>query len=501
MPILLIQAIVLLVVISIVVTLFMKSYIKAPPNIAYIISGFKKDPRILVGQGGIKLPFLERVDTLFLGQVTVDIKTGQSVPTNDFINVNVDAVAKVSVGKSEDAIKLAARNFLNMSPKEIASNLTDSLEGNMRELIGALTLKDINTDRDRFSDQVMSKAASDMKKLGIEIISCNIQNVTDDNGLIKDLGADNTAKIKKDAAISKANADRDVAIASAQASKEANDAKVKSDLEIAQRQNELAIRRAELKKQEDIKRAEADAAYEIQAQEQQKAIQTTTVNAQIARAEREADLRKQEVAVKEQELAATIQKQADAEKYAIEQRAAAELAKRQREAEARLYEQERAAEAQKAQAEAQKYSMEQEAAGIRAKGEAEAAAIQAKGEAEAAAMNKKAEALKKYGKAAMAQMAIEILPKVAAEVSRPLSSIDNVTIIGGNDSSGISTMAENVPIVMAKTFQAVKAATGVDLAEIMKSETLEAKVTKNININETGNNEVIKSAAIADSIK
>mgnify|MGYP000862097687 CR=1 FL=1 len=464
------------------------AYVKAPPSTALIISGLKRTPRILIGQGGVRIPFLERMDTLFLGQISVDIKTETSVPTNDYINVNVDAVAKVMVGRDEESVQLAARNFLNFTAAEIAKDLQDSLEGNMREIIGTLTLEAINTDRDSFSDQVVIKAAQDMKKLGIEIISCNIQNVTDDNGLIVDLGADNTARIKKRAAISRAEAERDVAVAKAQAQKEANDAQVQANLEIAQRNTDLAIRQAELKKASDIKRAEADAAYEIQAQEQQKSIQTATVNAQIAKAERDQELRKQEVSVREQELAAQIQKQADAD-----------LAKRQREA--ALYEQERAAEAQKARAAAARYSAEQEAAGIKAKGEAEAAAIQAKGEAEAAAMDRKAEALKKYGKAAMAQMVVEILPKVAAEVAKPMERIGNVSIIGSGSGAGaMGPVADNVPIVMAKTFQTIKETTGVDLAEIMRGETYDAKVTKNVNV--TGVDEgTAKAAVVADSIK
>ena len=109
-----------------------------------------------------------------------------------------------------EGTRLAAKNFLNMSPNEIAEQLQDSLQGNMREIIGTLDLRSLNTDRDGFSDQVMMKASPDMNKLGIEIISCNIQNVTDREGLIKDLGADNKAKIKKDAAINRAVAERDV---------------------------------------------------------------------------------------------------------------------------------------------------------------------------------------------------------------------------------------------------------------------------------------------------
>ncbi|SDP22706.1 flotillin [Selenomonas ruminantium] len=487
----------------IIMAIALTCWVKAPPDVAFILSGWRAKPRMLVGQGGVKVPLLERVDRLYLGQMTVDIRTQQSVPTNDFINVKVDAVAKVSVDDSEEARLLASKNFLNLTPELIADQLRDSLEGNMREIVGTLSLKEISTNRDSFSEQVKAAAAQDMERLGIKVISCNIQNITDETGLITDLGADNTARIRKDASIAKALADRDVSVKQAEAMKEANDAKVKAELEIAQRQNELAIRKAELKRESDIKQAEADAAYAIQEQEQRKAIETATVDAEIAKANREEALRKQQVAVREQELAAEVQKKADAEKYNISKQAEAELAKRQRESEAKLYEQQRDAEAQKAQAEAKKYAMEQEAAGITAKAQAEAEAIRLKGEAEAAAMDKKAEALKKYGKAAMAQMAIEILPKVAAEVAKPLGTIDKVTIFGGGNGSGMSTMSDNVPLVMAKTIQTIKEATGVDIAEIMRAESYEAKVTKNVNVSgmdEAEAREAIATAAMTEAV-
>ena len=123
-------------------------------------------------------------------------------------------------------LKLAMRNFLNKNSAKIAADLQDSLQGNMREIIGTLTLRAINTDRDSFSDQVMAKASKDMEKLGIEILSCNIQNVTDEHGLIQDLGMDNTSKIRKDASIAKAEAERDIAIAQAAADKASNEARV-----------------------------------------------------------------------------------------------------------------------------------------------------------------------------------------------------------------------------------------------------------------------------------
>lgn len=108
-------------------------YVKAPPDKAFIISGLKKEPKILIGRSGIRIPFLERLDRLYLGQMTVDIKTGKPVPTNDFINVDVDAVAKVRIEQTPNGIKLAAKNFLNKNPDDIAMELKDSLQGNMRE--------------------------------------------------------------------------------------------------------------------------------------------------------------------------------------------------------------------------------------------------------------------------------------------------------------------------------------------------------------------------------
>ncbi|MCR4764146.1 MAG: flotillin family protein [Lachnospiraceae bacterium] len=504
------STIIIAAIIILLIIIVAAGYVKAPPDKAFIISGLRAKPRILIGRAGVKIPFLERVDKLYLGQMTVDIKTEQSVPTNDFINVNVDAVAKVRIGTDPEAIQLAAKNFLNKSPEQITLDLQDSLQGNMREIIGTLALKTINTDRDSFSDQVMEKASRDMNKLGIEILSCNIQNVTDENGLISDLGMDNTAKIKKDAAIAKAQADRDVAIARAQADKAANDARVLAQTEIAEKNNALAIKQAELKKQADTKNAEADAAYEIQKQEQEKSIQTATVNAQIAKAEREAELKQREVTVKQQELAAQIEKQADAEKYRAEKTAEADLIKRQKNAEAEKYEQEKDAEARKAQAEAQKFAAEQEAAGIKAKYDAEAAgiaakglaeaeAIRAKGLAEAEAMEKKAEAYRKYNGAAVAEMMIKIMPQMAAEIAKPLSQIDKINIYGtGDGTNGASQISGNMPVVMKQVFDTMSEACGVDFSEIMRAGTYDAKVNRNVNLTGDGVNVQVHSTGAGE---
>lgn len=466
-----------IVIVLFILFIFLMGYVKAPPDVAYIISGLRKTPKVLIGKAGIKVPFLERKDFLIVKQISIDVKTNGYIPTFDFIGVDIDAVCKVrvitddivTIGEGEQerkvrGIDLAAKNFLNMKEDQIADALVDSLQGNMREIIGTVELRELCNDRKKFGDEVQSKAQRDMNALGIEIISCNIQRITDENELIPQLGQDNMSKIQKDASIAKANADRDVAIAQAQALKESNVAKVESETDIAERQNQLAIKKADLKKQEDTAKAAADAAYSIQEQEQLKAINIATVNADIAKTEREAELKQKAVDVKRQELAAEVERKADAEKYRQAQEAEAQLI------------------IEKKKAEAVRYALEQEAEGIRAKGEAEAAAIKAKGEAEAAAMEKKAEAYQKYNNAAVVQMLVGVLPDVAKSVAEPIKAIDNLNIYDSGTGNGASSISGMSPVVMKQVFDTMTEATGVDMREILKSQTLEAKTDRHVTI-------------------
>lgn len=450
------------VVAVVVLVIVLSSYVKAPPNKAAIISGLGKNPRILLGKAGFKIPILERTDWLGVGQIDIDVMTDDYIPTSDFINIKVDAIAQVAVDLGGEGIELAMRNFLNKGSDEVRATIAKSLQGNLREIIGTMTLKDICQNKARFSSEVKVNAADDMKKLGIEIISFNVQNIKDKDDLISDLGIDNRSQIQKDASIAKANAERDVSIAEAKAANEANKARVESELEVSQRNNELKLKQADLKVQEDTKLAEADAAYGIQEQKSRKLLEVSEQEVAIARREKEIELQAREAEVAEKKLDAEVRKRAEAEKYAEIQKAEADLVRRQKEAEASLYEQEKEAEA------------------IRAKGKAEAEAIRAKGEAEAEATLKRAEAMKQFGQAAILEMIVGVLPEMAKAVAEPVSSIDKVTIVGGG--TEVSDVANNVPILLAQTMESVKEATGIDLKDIMESNSKEAKINRKIEI-------------------
>lgn len=500
------------------------TYVKAPPSYAYILSGFRREPRVLIGTGGFKIPVIERLDKVFLGQVSVDVKTSIPVPTHDFIDVMVDAVCKVRALPDPVGTRLAAKNFLNMTPQQIANEIKDSLEGNMREVVGAITLQNLITDRDKFSDEIQAKAAKDMQKLGLEVISCNIQNITDSNKLIENLGADNTYAIRKNAAITKANAERDIEIAEQKAKKEANDIRVQTETEIAERNNNLAIKKAELKKESDTIQADADAAYEIQKQEQQKTINIKTVDAQIEQTKREQVLSEERIKITQNELKANVNAKADAQKYETQVNsdakkyqteidAQAKLEQQKREAEAKAYMAEQEALAVKAKADAQKYEALQEAAGIEAKGkaeaektrmllEAEAAGILAKGNAEAEAMQKKAEAYEKYGSVAiidmLSKMNEKVLPEIAKNIAEPMGKIGDVKIYGttGSEIGGISG---NVPALMKQSMDVLGDVTGVNLSDVMKAHTIQAKTDSNIHI--AGESEEAKPEVVVKAKK
>ena len=442
----------LLAILAIGVFLLAAGYLKAPPDTAYIISGLGKK-RILIGKAGWRMPFFTRLDKLSLGVMQVDVKTSEAVPTNEFINVTVDGVANIKISSDPELLKRAAESLLGKTRGEMVALVTQVLEGNMREIVGSVGLKEMVQDRQGVAKKITENVVPDMEKLGIEVVNFNIQNFKDGAGTIENMGIDNVEQIRKNAQIAKANAQRDIAIATSQAQQEANAVKVEAEKMIAEQDAALAVQQAEMKVRADTKRAQADAAYSIQQEEQRKTIEIAKTNADIARREKEAELKEKEIAIKERELDAEIKKQADALKYQSERRAEAELIKRQREADARAYEAIKEAEAKKAEADAIRYAMEQEAEGIRAKGIAEAEAIE-----------KKAEAQKKMGEASVLEMYLTALPEVVKNAAAPLAQTDKIVMYGDGNST---KLVGDVMTSTSQIMEGMKESTGIDLGSLL----------------------------------
>ena len=430
----------LIVAAFVLISLFLwASFVSASPGEVKVISG-PRGQRVLHGKTGWKIPLLERVDTMTASMISVDAQTTDFVPTNDYINVRVDAAVKVRIATDDDTLfKAATRNFLYKTTSEISEEVRDTLEGHLRAIIGQMKLTDIITDRAAFSERVQENAKQDLEEMGLLIVAFNIQNVTDQNGVIDNLGIDNTEQIRKTAAIAKANAQKEVAQATAIAQKEANDAQVASQLEIAQKQTDLAKRQAALK----IEKAKADAAYEIQSQIQRRDIERETAQADIVKQEQQAVIKEKEVVVTKQALQAEVNAKADADRYAAEKKADAALYARQRQAEAEAFERTK-------KADADKQAMLAEAQGIEARGRAEASAIGAKLTAEAEGLEKKAEAMTKMNQAAVLEMYFRALPEVARAVAEPLSKVDTITMYGeGNNAQMVGDITKSISQINA----------------------------------------------------
>ena len=442
----------ILIVVILVILLLILGYLKAPPDTAYIISGLGKK-RILIGRAGWRVPFFERVDKLSLRVMQVDVRTSEAVPTNEFINVAVDGVANIKISSDPELLKRAAESLLGKRQEELITLVTQVLEGNMREIVGSVGLKEMVQDRQGVAKKITENVVPDMQKLGIEVVNFNIQNFKDEAGTIENMGIDNVEQIRKNAQIAKANAQRDIAIATANAQQEANAVKVQAEKMIAEQNAELAVQQAEMQVRADTKKAEADAAYSIQQEEQRKTIEVTRTNADIAKKEKEAELAEKEIALKERQLDAEIRKQADAMKYQAEKEAEAELIRRQREADAKAYEALKEAEARKAEAEATRFAMEQEAEGIRAKGLAEAEAIE-----------KKAEAQRKMGEASVLEMYLNALPEVVKNAAAPLGQTEKIVMYGDGNST---KLVKDVMQSASQIVDGVKESTGIDLQAVL----------------------------------
>ena len=472
----------------------MFGYVKVPDDKVCFISGFRK--RRVTGKIAFYLRWFERVDYLDLKAFSVDVNTSEDVPTNDYINIKADAIAKVQI--DEEVLDKASKNFLNKPSSTIADEIKDVLEGNLREIIGQLKIEEIVQNRKEFNNKVQENVSPDLKEMGLKIISFTIQNFQEERGIIENLGAENEAKITKEALIARAKAERDVNIEKAKATKEAIDVKVQTETEISIKENELNIKKADLKVQSDTKKANADITYELETQKKRK---------EIEEAKGEADFQKEEINIKTQK--AKLEAEVKNEQ---EIKADAELYKRNKDAEAKLIEKQKEMEAIKLEAEtkalAKKLEAEAEAEAIRIKAEANAKAIEQEGLAqaksiqaklnaeaegkknsllaEAEGLDKKAEAMKKYGEGALLEMYFKALPEIAKNVASPLEKVDKITMYGeGNGEKMIGDITK----MIEKVNSGVGDSLGIDLKSVIAGYFTKGVMDKinNKNNNETKN--------------
>lgn len=277
-----------LLIVIMVIVVFESCWRKCPPDKLMIVSGFGQT-RSVSGKGTFVIPGLQRVDTLALGAVQVQLSTENEIPTQDAILIHACAVANFQIGQTPELIEIASKNYLNMDKAEMTRQVTEVMLGKMREVIGQMDLKELMRDRESFNHKVFEGSRDDLANLGLELRTFNVQDFSDSQGIIRSMGADQAAEIKKEAEL----------------------AQIRAEQEVAERQNQLDLKKAELKKTADKAAAEADMVKQTVTAEKQRELYVAQQEAQIAAETKKVELAERQVAVKERELDATVRKQAE----------------------------------------------------------------------------------------------------------------------------------------------------------------------------------------------
>ncbi|MGW2281833.1 flotillin family protein [Streptomyces sp. NPDC001770] len=426
-------------------------YKVAGPSEAFIITGRRgkkhTDPvtgqtsidntgqKVVVGGGVFVVPFVQQRYTLDLSSRQIPVKVRGAVTLRG-VKANLEGVAIVKVGGSEDAIRASAQRFLRQQAG-IAGFTQEVLSGSLRAIVGRMSVEDIIRDRAAFASQVAEEAEASLSGQGLILDAFQIHDITTEGTYLEDLGRPEAARAKQEADIAEANSRRT-----------SEQARLKAAEDVAIAERTFYLKQAEIRVETEVAAAKANAAGPLaEAARQQEVLQE------------QEKVAARQAALTDRELDTRVRKPADAARYQAEQEAEARRIAQVKEAEA-------TADRARLTGEGEKLQRSALAAAVRIEGEAQAAAIAARGAAEAEAMQKKADAFAQYGDAAVLQMLVEVLPKVVAKAAEPLSAIDKLTVIS---TDGASQLARTVTDNVAQGMELLTSTTGVDLASLLKN--------------------------------
>ncbi|MGW2836896.1 flotillin family protein [Streptomyces sp. NPDC001493] len=426
-------------------------YKVAGPSEAFIITGRRgkkhTDPvtgqtsidntgqKVVVGGGVFVVPFVQQRYTLDLSSRQIPVKVRGAVTLRG-VKANLEGVAIVKVGGSEDAIRASAQRFLRQQAG-IAGFTQEVLSGSLRAIVGRMSVEDIIRDRAAFASQVAEEAEASLSGQGLILDAFQIHDITTEGTYLEDLGRPEAARAKQEADIAEANSRRT-----------SEQARLKAAEDVAIAERTFYLKQAEIRVETEVAAAKANAAGPLaEAARQQEVLQE------------QEKVAARQAALTDRELDTRVRKPADAARYQAEQEAEARRIAQVKEAEA-------TADRARLTGEGEKLQRSALAAAVRIEGEAQAAAIAARGAAEAEAMQKKADAFAQYGDAAVLQMLVEVLPQVVAKAAEPLSAIDKLTVIS---TDGASQLARTVTDNVAQGMELLTSTTGVDLGSLLKS--------------------------------
>ncbi|KAK6631074.1 hypothetical protein RUM44_003247 [Polyplax serrata] len=411
------------------------------PRYVLVVSGGCCSPKkksFVVGGWAFVCPCISNVQKISLELMTLqpyceDVETALGVP------LTVTATAQCKIIKDKELLKIACEQFLGYDINEIEFAVRSTLEGHLRSILGTLTVEEVYRDRDKFASFVREVAAPDVGRMGIEIISFTIRDISDKVGYLNALGKAQTAVVKRDANIGVAIANRDAGMKEAEAEREAKDFKYTTDAKIGENVNAYKVRVSGFEKEVQTVEAEVALAYELQSSILAQEIKEADIGVRIMERKKLTEIERHEVSRKEVELKGSIRLPAEAEAYHL--RLLSEAAKSKKLGEA-----------------------VGEAERIKLIGSAEAFQVRRIGEAEAVGMTLKAHAFQKFNGAAKLDLIFKYLPQIASEIAVPLSKINEILYLGQSDDvlDGMNRFLGKVP-------PSLRTIVSVDILNVLRS--------------------------------
>jgi len=218
---------------------------------------------------GWRIPFIERVDAMDMSLISVPMGI-RGAYSEGGIPLSVDAIANVKVSSDPEVIGNAVERFLGRSRAEIASVAKETLEGHLRGVLATMTPEEVNEDRLKFAEVLTAEAGADLHKLGLQLDTLKIQQVTDERSYLDSIGRKRIAEIVRTAEVAESDAIRSAEQAEAAARARGGVALKRAEAMVLRKQNELRQVRAELEaeaRSEEERAEQAAAAARAEAEQ------------------------------------------------------------------------------------------------------------------------------------------------------------------------------------------------------------------------------------------
>lgn len=324
------------VVLFVTISALISRYKRCPSDKILVIYGRTggTSAKCIHGGGAFIWPVIQDFAFLDLKPLSIEANLTNALSRQN-IRVDVPCRFTIAISTEADSMNTAAERLLGLSSEQIQELAKDILFGQLRLVIATMTIEEINSDRDKFLDNISKNVDSELKKIGLKLINVNVTDIKDESGYIEALGKEAAAKAINEAKISVAEQEKIGETGKALADREKDTQIAEThrdrDVKIAITQKDREISIATAAKDETIGKAEAQRDTRVKTSEANAIAIQGENEAKIAIASSEALRREKEAEALRIAITAEKVQQAKAleESYLAEQKA--ELARSERE--------------------------------------------------------------------------------------------------------------------------------------------------------------------------